>query len=151
MSYYQGTANSNNDESTGNLRAILNQMRGWGGGGKGGLILKCIYCTALFFCLNIAFANSNAGALDMPAIKIETPYGKVRGIMLKHCWSPYHGSNAASCTPEDDRCKGRLEMQNCSDVGLGECSWLWKKNGKIVLIKTQDDDLYYGATRYYGH
>ena len=109
-----------------------------------------------FYALLVVFsgsvlAESNVSELNVPAIKMETPYNKVREIMLEHGWSPYHGANALPCTPEDERCKGRPEMQACSDVGLGQCSWLWKKSGKIILIKTQDDDLFYGVTKYYGH
>lgn len=109
-----------------------------------------------FFALLLVFscgvlADSSVSALNVPAIKMETPYGTVREIMLDHGWSPYHGANALPCGPEEERCKGRPEMQACSDVGVGQCSWLWKKKGKIVLIKTQDDDLFYGVTRYYGH
>jgi len=115
------------------------------------LSLKYHFCALLLVFSGAVLAESSVSALNVPAIKAETPYGKVREIMLEHGWSPYHGANALPCASEDERCKGRPEMQVCSDVGLGQCSWLWKKGGKIVLIKTQDDDLFYGVTRYYGH
>jgi hypothetical protein len=114
------------------------------------LSFKCYVCALLFIFSGGVLAESSVNGLNVPAIKTETPYGKVREIMLEHGWRPYHGANALPCAPEDERCKGRPEMQVCSDVGLGQCSWLWKKNGKIVVIKTQDDDLFYGVTRYYG-
>ncbi len=115
------------------------------------LSFKCNLWVLLFvFSINV-FAEPTVGALNVPSIKMDTPYGKVREIMFEHGWSPYHSANALDCAPGDERCKGRPEMQVCSDVGLGQCSWLWKKNEKIVLIKTQDDDLFYGVTRYYEH
>jgi hypothetical protein len=113
--------------------------------------LKYNFCALLLVFSGCVLADSSVNALNVPAIKIETPYGKVREIMLAHGWSPYHGANALPCAPEDERCKGRPEMQACSDVGVGQCSWFWKKKGNILLIKTQDDDLFYGVTRYYGH
>ncbi|WP_321943671.1 hypothetical protein [Paraburkholderia tropica] len=97
-----------------------------------------------------AFAEASFQPLGVPAIKAQTPYGKVRQIMLKHGWSPYHGENALPCAQDDQRCQGRPEMQACSDVGLGQCTWLWKKNGKIIVIDTQDDDLFQRATPFYG-
>lgn len=120
-------------------------------GVRPGLSCKYNFCVLLLVFSVNAPAESTVGELNVPSIKMDTPYGSVRQIMLEHGWSPYHGANALDCAPEDERCKGRPEMQVCSDVGLGQCSWLWKKNGKIVLIKTQDDDLFHGVTRYYGH
>ncbi|UEB52764.1 hypothetical protein LK423_17870 [Burkholderia dolosa] len=114
-------------------------------------ILTSFLCAYLSLVACAALADSSAPPLGVPKIKMETPYEKVREIMLKNGWRPYRGQNALPCTLEDKRCQGRPEMQACSDVGIGQCSWLWKKNGRIVLIKTQDDDLFYGFSRYYGH
>ncbi|MFX1767439.1 hypothetical protein PWP93_33635 [Paraburkholderia sp. A1RI-2L] len=117
---------------------------------KSGLICKCHLLALSLVISSCVLAEPDANTLNIPFIKMETPYSKVREIMLKNRWNPHHSVNALPCTPEDQRCTARPEMQACSDVGLGQCSWLWKKKGKIVLIKTQDDDLFYGATRYYG-
>lgn len=100
-----------------------------------------------------AFAETSVQALGVPAIQAQTPYSKVRQIMLRHGWAPFHGNNASTCSPGDPgerKCQGRPEMQACSDVGVGQCTWLWKKNGKIIVINTQDDDLFQGATPFYG-
>jgi hypothetical protein len=97
-----------------------------------------------------AFAEANVQALGVPFIQTQTPYWKVRQIMLKHGWAPFHAGNALPCSPDDQKCQGRPEMQACSDVGAGQCTWLWKKNGKIIVINTQDDDLFRGVTPFYG-
>jgi hypothetical protein len=122
------------------------------GGKVNSKLISGVLCSAMLVLgSTVAFAESNAKALGVPFIKIETPYGKVREIMLAHGWSPYHGSNASPCDADDERCKGRPEMQTCSDVGLGECSWLWKKGERIIMVKTRDDNLYYEVARYYGN
>lgn len=97
-----------------------------------------------------AFAEASVHSLGVPAIKAQTPYGKVRQIMLKHGWNPYHGSNVLPCSQDDVRCQGRPEMQACSDADRGQCTWLWKKNGKIIVINTQDDDLFQRVTQFHG-
>jgi hypothetical protein len=115
---------------------------------------KSILCISLLvsFLLttNNASADNNSVPTAIPKIEMQTPYAKVRQTMLEYGWKPYHSINALPCDASDARCQGRPEMQACSDVDLGQCSWLWKKNGHIVLIKTQDDDLFSGASRFYG-
>jgi hypothetical protein len=115
---------------------------------KSNLYISLIVCFLL--ATNNTFADADSTATGIPKIEMQTPYAKVREVMLQHGWKPYHGANALPCDSTDARCQGRPEMQACSDVGLGQCSWLWKKNGHIVLIKTQDDDLFSGASRFYG-
>jgi hypothetical protein len=97
-----------------------------------------------------AFAEVSVQALGIPVIRTQTPYWKVRQIMLKHGWLPFHGSKALPCSPDDQKRQGRPEMQACSDVGSGQCTWLWKKNGRVIVITTQDDDLFQEATPFYG-
>jgi hypothetical protein len=97
-----------------------------------------------------AFAEAVVRRLGVPGIKDQTPYGKVRQIMLEQGWTPFHGANALPCGRDDERCQGRPEMQACSDVSLGQCTWLWKKNGKIIVINTGGDNLFQGVTKFYG-
>jgi len=111
---------------------------------------------AIFTFWLIVFPNGaksapieNQNELSIPPIKVGTSYDEVRKILMKNGWAPYHGANATLCAPEEEKCKGRPEMQTCSDVDTGRCSWLWKKENAIVTIKTQDDDLFYGASKFY--
>lgn len=121
------------------------------------MIKKNLILAVFLAAWSIAFISnvnsspiSDQGKPSIPAIKVGTSYDEVRKILIKNGWTPYHGANATPCTPEEERCKGRPEMQTCSDVGTGRCSWLWKKEKTIVIIKTQDDDLFFSASKFYG-
>lgn len=81
-------------------------------------------------------SSSSANTSDMPSIKKMEVYSLVRETMINAGWSPYHAPGALTCSVTDERCKGRPEMEACSDVGLGQCGWLWKKSGHLLLINT---------------
>lgn len=90
----------------------------------------------------------------MPHLKKNESYVSVRQKMLKAGWTPYHAKDALECAPTDDRCAGRPEMEACSDVGEGQCAWLWQKNETIVVVDTiygADSDVFVGISRYQKH
>ncbi|WP_428942892.1 hypothetical protein ACQR5S_20015 [Xanthomonas oryzae pv. oryzicola] len=108
----------------------------------------------IIFSVMAVFALSSGRAaeqdLEVPKIPKELPYAEVRKIMLGAGWSPYHSVEAEPCSPGDQRCQGRPELQQCADTGLGQCIWLWEKKGKRILILTQDSDLFVKAMSYGG-
>ncbi|MFM0221644.1 hypothetical protein [Paraburkholderia dipogonis] len=90
----------------------------------------------------------------MPHLKKNESYVSVRQKMLKAGWTPYHAQDALECAPTDDRCAGRPEMEACSDVGEGQCAWLWQKNEVVVVVDTiygADNDVFVGVSRYQKH
>ncbi len=65
-------------------------------------------------------------------------YANVRNKMIEAGWEPFHSDNAQECL--DSRCEGRPEMETCAPTGMASCNFLWKKNGKIIVISTVGEE-----------
>ena|ERR1700730_10520390 len=94
------------------------------------------------------------GDYDVPHIKRSENYTTLRTKFIEAGWAPYHAADALYCSQFDERCKGRPEMEACSDVGQGQCAWLWKKGRKIVVVHTisnGDDEIFIDVSRYQDH
>ena len=77
---------------------------------------------------------------DLPSFKEYENYASVREKMLAANWLPFHAETADECSETDTRCKDRPEMESCAGTGMGNCKFLWKKNGKTTGICTVDGD-----------
>ncbi len=75
-----------------------------------------------------------------PTFSKDENYGSVRQKMLEGGWQPYHDVNADVCANGDARCQGRPEMQACAGSGMANCRFLWKKDGKTIVIFTVGED-----------
>ena len=58
--------------------------------------------------------------------------------MIEAGWKPFHAENAQECL--DSRCEGRPEMEICAPTGMANCNFLWKKDGKIIVIGTVGEE-----------
>jgi hypothetical protein len=65
-------------------------------------------------------------------------YAIVRNKMIEAGWKPFHAENAQECL--DSRCEGRPEMEICAPTGMANCNFLWKKDGKIIVIGTVGEE-----------
>lgn len=102
----------------------------------------------LVLCLTSILSNF-AHSSELPHLKAGDDYKSVRTKMLKAGWRPFHAKDAQACDEGDVICKKRPEMYACAGTGLGECKFLWQKEGKIIGICTTDDPPnYYGKCGY---
>lgn len=76
----------------------------------------------------------------LPLFAENEPYSSVRNKMLQAGWQPYHAPDAGTCYKEDERCQGRPEMETCTGTGLGNCRFLWIKDGEKASISTIGDN-----------
>src|SRR5947207_8348041 len=70
-----------------------------------------------FIAILAAFVASAALADTLPSFGMFTSYQSVRQSLLRQGWLPWRLPNASSCSPQDDRCRGRPEMLNCDAGG----------------------------------
>lgn len=77
---------------------------------------------------------------NLPTFKQGEPYASIRNKMLQAGWQPFHSPDADACYKEDERCQGRPEMESCTGTGLGNCRFLWIRNGEKTGICTIGDD-----------
>lgn len=113
--------------------------------------MKYLFKYALIGCL---LAGSGVVAVSaqknvLPKFKAGTPYKTVRAKMIKAGWATYHSKDADTCMEGDERCQGRPEMEACSGTGAGYCTFLWKRNGKMVVIQTAGDDAEFDSIEWY--
>ena len=116
--------------------------------------LFCIFIVFLCVAPICGFAHKMQDKLHLPNLNKNERYESVRSKLLGAGWKPYHAKDALECDATDVRCQGRPEMEACSDVGLGQCTWLWTKGGQIIAIDTLygvDDDVFVGASSYRSH
>jgi hypothetical protein len=73
------------------------------------------------FAINAAFADA------LPSFAMFTSYLTARNSLLRQGWLPWRLPNATSCSPQDDRCRGRPEMLRCDAGGSATCVFTWKK------------------------
>lgn len=76
----------------------------------------------------------------LPTFIENESYSSVRNKMIAAGWQPFHASDAGACLKEDERCEGRPEMETCTGTGLGNCRFLWIKNGDKASITTIGDN-----------
>ena len=76
----------------------------------------------------------------LPTFIENESYSSVRNKMIAAGWQPFHASDAGTCLKEDERCEGRPEMESCTGTGLGNCRFLWIKNGEKASISTIGDN-----------
>jgi hypothetical protein len=76
----------------------------------------------------------------LPTFIENEPYSSVRNKMIAAGWQPFHAPDAGICLKEDERCEGRPEMETCTGTGLGNCRFLWIKNGEKASISTIGDN-----------
>ena len=76
----------------------------------------------------------------LPTFIENESYSSVRNKLLAAGWQPFHAPDADTCLKEDERCKGRPEMEACTGTGLGNCRFLWIKNAEKASISTIGDN-----------
>lgn len=79
----------------------------------------------------------------LPKMRKGEGYKSVRVKMIRAGWKPFHSKDADKCSKEDERCQNRPEMEACAGTGEGNCRFLWKRKGKIVVIFTVGDNTAY--------
>jgi TonB family protein len=84
--------------------------------------------------------TSTATVFTFPHFDKNENYSITRKKMLNAGWEPFHAEDANVCSEYDTRCKGRPEMEACAGTGRANCNFLWKKNEKIIVISTIDED-----------
>lgn len=77
---------------------------------------------------------------DLPFLKKNESYAKVRIKLLKAGWKPFHAEDSDECQPDDSRCQGRPEMHVCAGTGLGNCEFYWKRKGTLLAIYTVGEE-----------
>jgi len=77
---------------------------------------------------------------NLPSFKQGEPYASIRNKMIQAGWQPFHSPDADACYKEDERCQDRPEMESCTGTGLGNCRFIWVKNGKKAGICTIGDN-----------
>lgn len=91
------------------------------------------YVLATLVCATLCTA-SVAGE-RLPTFPKQTDYGDARRSLLALGWAPVTMPDADACD-DDDRCRGRPEMEACAGTGLGNCSFTWKRNGTLIAVGT---------------
>ena len=84
-----------------------------------------------------ALVASAALADTLPSFGMFTSYQSVRQSLLRQGWLPWRLPNAGSCSPQDDRCRGRPEMLNCDAGGSATCVFTWKKGSSVIEVTTR--------------
>ena len=97
--------------------------------------------TAMAICIGTIGAQTK----DLPFLKKNESYAKVRNKLLKAGWEPFHADDADECQPGDLRCENRPEMQSCAGTGMANCKFLWKRKGKTLAIFTVGEDAVYSG------
>ncbi|MFI5020860.1 MAG: peptidoglycan-binding protein [Alphaproteobacteria bacterium] len=90
-------------------------------------------------------ATPTAPVEELPQFIENESYASVRNKMIKAGWEPFHSETADNCDVGDSRCEGRPEMEACAGTGLGNCKFLWKKNGRVTAICTIGEDASYNG------
>lgn len=96
---------------------------------------------AITICLGAVGAQTK----DLPFLKKNESYAKVRNKLLKAGWKPFHAEDADECQSGDARCENRPEMQSCAGTGMANCNFLWKRKGKMLAIFTVGEDASYSG------
>ena len=81
-----------------------------------------------------------AGVKGSPSFVLDEPYDSVRSKMLGQGWSPFTSAQADDCSPHNERCEGRPEMESCAGSGMAPCRFLWTKDGTIIAVLTIGED-----------
>jgi hypothetical protein len=82
----------------------------------------------------------------LPSFAMFTSYQSARQSLLRQGWLPWRLPNARSCSPQDDRCRGRPEMLRCDGGGSATCVFTWKKGSRVIEITTQGKGISPGVT-----
>ncbi len=77
---------------------------------------------------------------SLPNMQENESYTSIRQKMLQAGWQPFHAPDADVCYKEDERCAGRPEMESCVGTNLGNCRFLWVKDGEKTGICTIGDN-----------
>lgn len=80
---------------------------------------------------------------ELPKFEKGEAYKSVREKLIKAEWKPFTSPDADKCYGDDERCKDFPEMESCAGTGLGNCRYVWKKDGKTLLIFTVGDSPVY--------
>jgi len=81
-----------------------------------------------------------AASTGLPHFEKQERYTSVRIKMIESGWKPFHSDNADTCLKGDTRCEDRPEMDSCTGTGLGNCRFLWEKDGIKTAICTIGDN-----------
>lgn len=84
--------------------------------------------------------TSEVKPIVLPFFKENESYTSIRIKMIEAGWKPFHAENAGTCLKGDERCENRPEMEDCAGTGLGNCRFLWEKDGVKTGICTIGDD-----------
>lgn len=83
------------------------------------------------------FEGLNFQMSSLPKFSSGDSYKSVRNKMLKLGWTPYSLPTSEGCPDYLYSVCGHLpETDSCSGSGVGNCRFLWKKRGKVVVIIT---------------
>ncbi|TXM94827.1 hypothetical protein [Methylobacterium sp. WL116] len=77
-----------------------------------------------------------SAAERLPTFPKGTPYGSARSSLIALGWKPVTMPEAQACDEDDDRCKGRPEMESCAGTGLANCNFTWRRGDTLVAIGT---------------
>lgn len=105
------------------------------------IVLRRFGSLVLIIFLLAASGLAQTGGL--PRLRKGENYRSVRAKMIKAGWKPYHAKDADVCQNGDERCRNRPEMQSCAGTGLASCRFLWKRQGKTVVIFTAGETAVY--------
>jgi len=94
-----------------------------------------------------ALVASAALADTRPSFGMFTSYQSARQSLLRQGWLPWRLPNATSCSPQDDRCRGRPEMLSCDAGGSATCVFTWKKGSSVIEVTTRGKGSSPGVTR----
>lgn len=75
-----------------------------------------------------------------PEHRLGEAYGLVRQSMLAAGWVPLTSGDAQPCSPIDNRCQGRPEMQACAGTGYAACRFTWQRGEVVVGICTRGEE-----------
>lgn len=105
--------------------------------------MRLVFTIATIFVL----ALSTIAQTATPRFKKGESYKSVRIKMIKAGWSPFRSPDADACGEGDKRCLGRPEMYSCAGTGMANCSFVWKKGSKFLMILTVGEIAVYSGQR----
>ena len=91
-------------------------------------------------------AASAACADALPSFPMFTSYQSARQNLLRQGWLPWRLPNASTCSPGDNRCRGRPEMLSCEASGSATCIFTWKRGNSIIEVTTRGKESGLGVT-----
>ena len=132
--YWTGYRLTRTPEEAANVRAML---REW----NSDVLQKCDGADAIAAAYNALLSRLPTSTDSRYSISDGEPYKSVREKLITAEWKPYISPDAEQCTGGTEACEGRYpETESCAGTGLGQCRFMWERDGKLVGISTIGDD-----------